>query len=147
MKGPRLIVRALIVESGRLLVNRHDSRLALFGGHLEKGENARQALARELSEELSLRVEPGPLVYVVENFFANERGRRIHELGLYYLVQGVPPLVKAREPHLHPQWLALAELAASTLRPRALRDHLAQGLPHETVELVEIDRAAFPEML
>ncbi len=152
MKGPRLVVRALIVDGGRLLVNRHKQRLALFGGRVEKGERARAALSRELDEELGLRVEVGALAYLIENFFRDERGRRIHELGLYYRVRPLAPLgaaeVEPRERHLRPGWLPLADVARSELRPRALRDRLALH-PNDApaVELVEIDSDAFGEML
>ena len=152
MKGPRLMVRALIVDDGRLLVNDRKKRLALFGGRVEKGETARTALERELTEELGLRLAVGRLLYVVENFYRDERKRRIHELGLYYRVSSAIPLgarVEAREKRLAPRWLPLADVAVSTLRPAVLRERLARDLASPdaaAIPLVEIDRVAFPEV-
>jgi ADP-ribose pyrophosphatase YjhB (NUDIX family) len=150
MKGPRLIVRALLVEEGRLLVNRHKKRLALFGGRVEKGETLRGALSRELDEELGVRVEVGPLVYLVENFYVDDKERRIHELGYYFRAQASRPLgqkVTPREDWLRPDWVNLSEIGTSELRPHALRQHLVGGLPERLVELREIDRRAFPEVV
>jgi ADP-ribose pyrophosphatase YjhB (NUDIX family) len=153
MKGPRLMVRALIVDDGRLLVNERPGRLALFGGRVEKGETARYALERELEEELGVRVEVGRLAYQIENFFVDERQRRIHELGLYYAVRPLQRLgshVVPKEKGLAPFWMPLADLAGSTLRPDVLRERLARDLAAaspSTVQLVSIDRVNFPEVL
>jgi ADP-ribose pyrophosphatase YjhB (NUDIX family) len=148
MKGPRLIVRALIVEAGRLLVNQRPGRLALFGGRVEKGETARQALFRELQEELGLEVEVGALAFLIENFYRDERERRIHELGLYYRVERrTTEAIAPRERDLSPMWLSLDELPQVELRPRVLQKELARGFPPAPLSLVEIDRSAFPEML
>ena len=150
MKGPRLIVRALLVEDGRLLVNRHYDLLACFGGRVEKGETLRGALSRELLEELGLRVELGPLTYIVENFYRDEKERRIHELGFYFRAQPLRPIgadPQPRESWLRPMWLPLAEVAGSELRPRLLREELQRGISDKLVELCEIDRKQFPEVL
>jgi ADP-ribose pyrophosphatase YjhB (NUDIX family) len=151
MKGPRLMVRALIVDDGRLLVNDRGSRLSLFGGRVEKGEAARHALERELTEELGLRFEIGRLSYVIENFYRDERKRRIHELGLYYRAMATRPLgprVEAREKGMAPIWLPVGQAAVSTLRPALLRERLARDLAADepVIQLVEIDRVAFPEV-
>jgi ADP-ribose pyrophosphatase YjhB (NUDIX family) len=155
MKGPRLIVRALLVEDGHLLVNRgrRRPRLSLFGGRVEKGETARHALERELVEELGVSVEVGRLAYQIENFYVDDRQRRIHELGLYYEVQPPRPLgatVVPRGKQFVPTWLRLDAVAESELRPRILRGRLAADLAAPTpslVELIEVDRAAFPKVL
>ena len=148
MKGPRLSVRGILSDGERLLVNRDQGQLALFGGGLEKGETARRALARELDEELGLSLPIGPLAYLIENFYVDERERRIHEIGFYFQVS-VPPetAIAAREEKLDPVWLPLDQVAAAPLLPAVLREQLALGLPRQTVELVQIDRAAFPEVL
>jgi 8-oxo-dGTP pyrophosphatase MutT (NUDIX family) len=147
------MVRALIVDEGRLLVNERPGRLALFGGRIERGETARYALERELDEELGVRAEVGRLAYQIENFYVDDRQRRIHELGLYYQVRPVRPLgsrVVPREKGLAPFWLPLADVAGSTLRPDVLRERLARDLgvaPPSPVQLVSIDRVNFPEVL
>jgi 8-oxo-dGTP pyrophosphatase MutT (NUDIX family) len=154
VKGPRLIVRAILVEESRLLVDVRPNRTALFGGRVERGETVRRALERELDEELGLRVEVGRLAYQIENFFVDDRERRIHELGLYFMVHSARPLgakVKPREPGLTPSWLPLDAVAGSALLPAALRERLARDLlsveATDTIHLVQVDRVAFPAVL
>ncbi len=46
--------------------------LRLLGGHVEFGERAAEALAREIMEEISADCVVGPLLEVVENSFTHE---------------------------------------------------------------------------
>jgi ADP-ribose pyrophosphatase YjhB (NUDIX family) len=131
VKKPRLIVRALVVEDGRLLVNRHEDRLALFGGRVERGERARAALVRELDEELGMQAEIGPLAFVLENIYEDR-----HELGLYYQVKRLSSLA-GRGANFRPAWLPLAEVAGSRLLPAALRRELSErGIPEHPIEVL-----------
>lgn len=61
-------VSALLIEADRLLVTAHDYHggrlLQLPGGKVNPGETIQQALARELKEELNLRVEVGELAFI-----------------------------------------------------------------------------------
>ncbi len=68
--GPalRFVAAALIVREGTVLIGqrRADQPMALLwefpGGKIEPGEDAAQALTRELEEELGIRAEIGPPV-------------------------------------------------------------------------------------
>jgi ADP-ribose pyrophosphatase YjhB (NUDIX family) len=66
-----------------------DDFWTLPGGAVEKGEQARAALQRELEEELNVRPRVDRLLWVVENFFTYG-DRSFHELGLYFLVTFPP---------------------------------------------------------
>lgn len=75
----REIVAGLLVRHGRVLLCHRSAGRQWFpdvwdlpGGHVECGESPMQALARELEEELGIRIEePGPeLRRVVEPDFA-----------------------------------------------------------------------------
>ena len=68
---PIIVVAGILVEAGRVLVTQRPagSHLAFAwefpGGKVEPGEDPRAALARELFEELGIRVEVGNIVDVV----------------------------------------------------------------------------------
>ena len=63
------VVAALLVRDGRVLLCHRSAGRSWYpdvwdlpGGHVEAGETPREALARELEEELSILAEPGPEV-------------------------------------------------------------------------------------
>ncbi len=58
---------------------------SLPGGRIEMLELAKDALRREMFEELGEEVKVGRLVWTVENF-SEHQGVSYHELGLYFLV-------------------------------------------------------------
>lgn len=64
-----MVVAALIERGGRVLVSQrgegvgHAGRWEFPGGKREPGEGDREALARELLEELGVELEIGPLVW------------------------------------------------------------------------------------
>ena len=71
----RFVAAALIVRSGEVLIGqrRTDQPMASLwefpGGKIEPGESAREALARELSEELGIRAEVGPAVTRIRHHY------------------------------------------------------------------------------
>lgn len=63
--GLKMVVAGVIEREGRMLVcqrragSRHELKWEFPGGKVEEGETPRQALARELDEELSIQAEIG----------------------------------------------------------------------------------------
>ena len=63
-----VVAVALFAPDGRLLLQRrplhkrHGGLWELPGGKVEPGETPRQALARELAEELAIRIDPAALI-------------------------------------------------------------------------------------
>jgi hypothetical protein len=79
-------------------------------------EPSREALAREIQEELGARPRVGRLLWIIESFFALD-GKRYHEFGLYFLIAlpaSIPTTGQfdAFDPHyrLIMQWLPLKDL-------------------------------------
>lgn len=62
------VVCAIMADGGRILIVRHGpssnhpGRWEFPGGKIDEGEDARQALIREIREELNLEIEPGVLL-------------------------------------------------------------------------------------
>lgn len=56
------------------------------GGRVELLEPSKDALKREMHEELGVEVCVERLIWIVETFF-KDGGTLFHELGLYYLVE------------------------------------------------------------
>ncbi|HUF53965.1 MAG TPA: NUDIX domain-containing protein [Dehalococcoidia bacterium] len=62
----------------------------LPGGRMEMGESAADGVRREIREESGFDCDVGRLLWIVENFYNDANGARIHEIGLYFLVRFDP---------------------------------------------------------
>jgi 8-oxo-dGTP diphosphatase len=128
-----VIARGLITGDGQVLLCRDVTKGYLFlpGGHVEFGEAAAAALARELDEEAGLQATVGGLLLADEGVF-EQGGRTRHELNLVFHVEhidgiepGVP--VQSREADIAFDWVDLAGIASADVRPASARAFLATG--------------------
>ena len=120
ISGIETIARGVCVRDGRLLLCRAKggSTTYLPGGHIEFGETGRQALVREIKEELGLDAETGAFLGVVENSFL-QKGKPHAEINLVYELKLPVSAAEAKEDWIEFEWRDLADL--SDLLPSALR--------------------------
>ena len=140
-------VGGIAVHEGRLLVEHNVKHGFCFvpGGRVEYGENAVQALSRELDEEFGGSVQIGRLVIVSDDLFELD-GIRYQEAGLYFLMEfdpGHPVLgregrFEAEEPNLVYEWLPLDRLEEAELFPRFLRE-LVHDIPQTPKYVIQSD--------
>lgn len=81
-------VNGILIHDNRiLLVKIHKNNFyCLPGGHVKVGEDTEHAIMREFKEETGYTVKVNKLIAITENFFTRENKKRIHELGIYYLL-------------------------------------------------------------
>lgn len=83
-----VIVRAVIEDKGKILLcrNKKKNYYYLPGGHLEFGEKIDKALAREIKEELNLKVEKSFFIGMVDNIFIKDKKDKNvhHEINLIF---------------------------------------------------------------
>ncbi len=136
-------VAGVAIVEGRVLLHRSVGLdyWVLPGGRVEMMEQARETLAREMVEETGREFEVRQLLWVVENFFS-ERGRRFHEIGMYFAMS---PAVVPREwefvgregaEELEFRWWPLEELPELPIQPGFLRSGLG-ALPETAVHVVQ----------
>ena len=121
LAGIETIARGVCVQDGKILLCRAKggSTTYLPGGHIEFGETGRQALVRDVKEELGIDAETGRFLGVVENSFL-QHGKPHAEINLVYELQ-VPSgtAAKACEDWIEFEWRDLNRL--DDLLPEAFR--------------------------
>jgi len=125
----------------------------LPGGRVEMLEPAAESLRREMKEEIDADVTVVRLLWVIENFFEeNKLGH--HELGMYFLIDPGShfPYYDKTQPfygredglgdtpsiRLTFRWFPIAQIADTYLFPTFLRTAL-QDLPQHTQHIVHYD--------
>ena len=112
-----LVVAGLVIEQGRVLMTqrREDSLHGLLwefpGGKMEEGEEPRQALKRELEEELGIEVEVGR--FFEATFYLYPEFPLLLLVYHCRIVRGVARPLKARDL----RWVNLQQMKELTLPP------------------------------
>ena len=109
------------------------------------GEEAANAVVREMAEETGEVARCERLAFVVENFYL-AHGTMHHEIGLYFLsrLQPLSPLQAAQasvsgtegEEKLEFRWVKMSELSTTNLHPEVLRNALL-NIPASVEHLVQ----------
>lgn len=139
------IARGVMACGSKVLLcrDREKGYFYMPGGHVEPGELAVEALARELHEEAGLvRVNIGTCALVFEQRFT-QNGKARHEISLVFHVEhaalpdGTPlPLgtaaaqvqdVPSLESHIEFVWIEAAALSEVDLRPLSMKAWLMSG--------------------
>ncbi len=124
-KPIEVMARGALVRRGRLLVcqGRGADNVYLPGGHVEFGEAAVTALAREWREELGVPARVGRFLGAVEHTY-RQKGQVHCEVNFVFSVT-CPALSPSCDPAsvedwIGFRWIALDGLAAAHLEPRPL---------------------------
>ncbi len=145
LAGIEAIARGVCVQDGKVLLCRAKGGATTYlpGGHIEFGETGRQALVRELKEELGVDATAGALLGVVENMF-QQHGKPHAEINLVYRL-AVPEgtAAVAREDWIAFEWRALDDLEAAHLLPAEMARFLAADGAPGAVRDVEARDDAF----
>ena len=111
MSGIENIARGVCRVGDKVLLcrGRGQSSTYLPGGHIEFGEKGREALVREVREELGCAATVGTFLGVVENAF-EQHGRPHCEINLVYELSLPKGEIEAQEDWIEFEWRPLSDL-------------------------------------
>lgn len=123
LAGIEVIARGIAIREGKVLLCRAKggSSTYLPGGHIEFGEKGKEALVREIKEEMGLDSTAGDMIGVVENAFI-QKGKPHQEINLVYTFSFEPMIAAmmpthAMEDWIEFEWCPLDELEKANLLP------------------------------
>lgn len=124
--------KAIVINNGKLLVNRCMSRFGEYytlpGGGQKKGEMLTETVKRELLEETGYAVTPIRLSGIYERISEGREEGVCHKIYFIFLCRLDGP--EQREPvetdrfQIGSEWIPLREVGARNLFPRAIRDNI-----------------------
>lgn len=121
------LARGILIKDNKvLLVQAHGyANTFLPGGHIEFGESAKDALKREIEEELDINCTVGSFLGVVEHKWEKNgvlhcEINQVFELSSCELKNNYYP--KSNEPHLEFFWCERSELDNKNLQPYPFRN-------------------------
>ncbi len=131
-------VNGIIIRDGKILTTKMKNNISycLPGGHVEIGEDSREAIIREMKEEVETNVTIEKEIAIVENFYLDNNNLQTHEISFYYLV--IPENFdkielenysriendKGELKELNFEWLNLKDLKQLDFRPSFLKEKL-----------------------
>ncbi|MCL6662805.1 NUDIX domain-containing protein [Paenibacillus polymyxa] len=141
MKPIRNSAKAVIVQNGQLLVIRLEDQYGTAyvfpGGGQEKGEELKDAVARECLEEIGQAVNVGELLHIREYIGKNhefaEWDADIHQVEFYFACSLIDPeatVFEGSNPDDHQvavEWIALEELSQIRLYPKTIGELLLKS--------------------
>ncbi|MBP9818823.1 MAG: NUDIX domain-containing protein [Candidatus Pacebacteria bacterium] len=120
-----IISRALILKDNKLLLCKalKGGHYYLPGGHVEFGENAIEALQREMVEECGTNINNIHFIGVFENKWGEPLH---HEYNLLYTADIDSVDVVSKEEHIAFEWVVVSKLSEITFYPKEFLDRIAE---------------------
>lgn len=123
LHGIETIARGVCIHGGKVLLCRAKGGKTTYlpGGHIEFGETGREALVREVKEELGVDSTAGKFLGVVENTFM-QKGKKHAEINLVYELKLAAITDRAKEDWIEFVWWPVADIKSAHLLPQAFEN-------------------------
>lgn len=130
-------VNGILMHNNEILIVKMspNSFYCLPGGHVKIGEDTKNAIIREIKEETGYDSHINKLITITENFFVRKNGKKIHELGFYYLLNlDNKEKINNKEyeviednqenMQLHFKWISIDEIKNIDFKPQELKEKI-----------------------
>ncbi len=127
-----VISRAFILVNNKILLCRQLGRDYYFfpGGHVEFGESTKEALAREIKEELGVSIKNSSFIGAVDNIY-NKNNQKHQEINLVFSAQIKKLDVLSKEDHIEFILKDLESFSKEKVLPIVLRDAIVEWLKNK----------------
>jgi len=130
-------VSAIVIKQDKILVDfiKDFPYCNLIGGYVNLYESSSDAIIREFKEETNIDINIKNLFGIVENFFTNNKKQQVHEISVFYLVDGNIPTndfiineIEQRNNINHNyKWIKFSALKENNFKPNFIIDKLLQN--------------------
>ena len=122
--SPRVICRVAVMHEAHLLLVRNEGLSYWYppGGGWEAGETLSECGAREVFEEVNLRVNVARLLFAQEFYGEGKHERSLELTFLATLVGGNDPLIPEQEHLAEARWFNREEVREVTVYPPQLKE-------------------------
>jgi len=133
-----LIVRALVIRDRKILVCQTLGRDYFFlpGGHVEFNEPMRDALRRELYEEIGAILKEAQFIGAIENLFDQDSDKK-HEVSFIFNVDIDLKQIISKEAHVSFYWFPMDKFIEANIAPPALKDVILKWLAEREPFFIE----------
>lgn len=127
-------IRAIIRSNGKILVCKNKKKGYYFfpGGHLEFGENIKEALVREIKEELNAIVKKSLFIGVIDNIFIEDRQKH-HEINLVFEVKLDKIKKQSQENHIDFAFISEKNFSKEQIFPLVLKNMILKWLKDKKI--------------
>ncbi len=133
-KEIEFLARAISKVDGNFLVCKKKNEDYYFfpGGHIEFGETSKEALKREIMEELGVKVESCEFIGGSEHFFVQKNVER-HEVSLAFFTTLEDKKIESQEDHLDFFLFSKQELEKEKVFPEPMKNAVLEWLDNKKI--------------
>ena len=130
MENIEVIARAVVIKNNKILLCKAKNKPHYYfpGGHVEFGEKAQIALAREFQEEIGVNISNLKFIGIAEGVYTDEKGVIHHEINLTFEGQIKEKEIFSQEAHLEFSWIELEKIPETLIKPLDLIGAISRWL-------------------